>query len=146
MNITIDRELCVGHRLMNHKGKCRHLHGHNYILSVTLAQQEPHPDTGMIVDFKDLKSMLVELVEIQFDHRTVLYEGDPFVDLLREVWDRDTVLKESFVLIDQHPTAENLVRHMGRILDQAIPQGVLERVTLQETSNCRSSWSPHGAR
>ncbi|MES9926921.1 MAG: 6-carboxytetrahydropterin synthase, partial [Candidatus Thiodiazotropha sp. 6PDIVS] len=27
--VTKEIHFCYGHRLLNHKGKCRHLHGHN---------------------------------------------------------------------------------------------------------------------
>src|ERR1700723_465544 len=51
-------------------GKCNnpHGHGHNYVLEVTVAG-EPDPDTGMVLDLKELKDILQREVGERMDHR-----------------------------------------------------------------------------
>ncbi|MCK4787456.1 MAG: 6-carboxytetrahydropterin synthase, partial [Desulfobacteraceae bacterium] len=44
------------HRLLNHPGKCRSLHGHTYKLEVTFQAQELQ--NGMVYDFGDMKKVL----------------------------------------------------------------------------------------
>lgn len=49
-------------------GKDSNLHGHNYVLEVTI-QGEPSPETGMVMDLKALKDLIVEAVVDRFDHK-----------------------------------------------------------------------------
>ena len=56
-------------------GKCNnpHGHGHNYVLEVTVAG-EPDPETGMVLDLKELKDILEREVMERMDHRHLNYE------------------------------------------------------------------------
>jgi 6-pyruvoyltetrahydropterin/6-carboxytetrahydropterin synthase len=70
-------EFCAAHYYANPRwsdeenqrvfGKCGNLHGHNYGLEVTV-QGEPSPETGMVIDLKALKDLIVEAVVDRFDH------------------------------------------------------------------------------
>jgi len=53
-------------------GKCanQNWHGHNYDLFITLKGQ-PHPDTGCVMDLKDLSKILKKLVIDKLDHRNL---------------------------------------------------------------------------
>lgn len=69
-------------------------HGHNYVVEVTL-QGEPDPVTGMVVDLKDLKSVLEREVVEPMDHRFLNYEVPPFdrvvptpENIAAEIWSR----------------------------------------------------------
>jgi 6-pyruvoyltetrahydropterin/6-carboxytetrahydropterin synthase len=44
------------------------LHGHNYVLEVTI-EGEPSPETGMVMDLKLLKDLIVSEVVDRFDHK-----------------------------------------------------------------------------
>jgi 6-pyruvoyltetrahydropterin/6-carboxytetrahydropterin synthase len=90
-------EIPMGHRLMQHKGKCRFLHGHNYSVA-SFVQGTVDKETGMVIDFHDLKQAMHEVFEL-WDHSFVLQEGD---NILREV-DQDHI-----IYIPYPPTAENL--------------------------------------
>lgn len=96
----------MGHRLMHHEGKCRFLHGHNYLVEVSL--RGPLNDTGMVIDFNDMKGKMKVLFNI-FDHAMCLFEGDPW---LRDLKTLRTVvgyqIPTKVVVIDKHPTAEVL--------------------------------------
>ena len=55
--ITRNLSFCYGHRLLDHPGKCAHLHGHNGLVQVTLTS--PQLDSqGMVVDFQVLRERL----------------------------------------------------------------------------------------
>jgi 6-pyruvoyltetrahydropterin/6-carboxytetrahydropterin synthase len=71
-------------------------HGHNFILEVTL-EGDPDPVTGMVIDLKEVKSILEEEVVQPMDHRHLNHEVAPF----------DT----------QVPTAENLAIEIWRRLE-----------------------------
>jgi 6-pyruvoyltetrahydropterin/6-carboxytetrahydropterin synthase len=91
-------------------------HGHNYLLEVTL-RGDPDPHTGMVMDFKELQQILDDEIMERFDHRdlntdTPYFEKDP-------------------------PTTENLAQVIQRILLAALPEGMLDRIRLQEDAD---SW------
>ncbi len=51
-------------------GKAANLHGHNYVLEVTV-EGEPSGDTGMVMDLKALKDLVAETVLNQVDHKNL---------------------------------------------------------------------------
>jgi 6-pyruvoyltetrahydropterin/6-carboxytetrahydropterin synthase len=51
--VTKTIEFSYGHRLLNHNGKCRYLHGHNGMLEVDI-DAEKLDAMGMVVDFSDV--------------------------------------------------------------------------------------------
>jgi 6-pyruvoyltetrahydropterin/6-carboxytetrahydropterin synthase len=71
-----------------------HGHGHNYVLEVSL-QGAPHPVTGMVMDLKELKEILMRQVVDPYDHRFLNYEVPPFdhvvpttENIAHEIWQR----------------------------------------------------------
>ncbi len=85
-------------------------HGHNYRLEVTLSG-EPDPETGMVLDLKDLIVVLEREIMARFDHRDL---------------NDDTAFFEKVP-----PTPENVARVIFRLLHRALPKGLLERIRLQ---------------
>jgi 6-pyruvoyltetrahydropterin/6-carboxytetrahydropterin synthase len=69
-------------------------HGHNYVLEVTLSGKVD-PVTGMIVDLKEVKTVLNREVVDLMDHRYLNAEVPPFdkvvptsENIAREIWKR----------------------------------------------------------
>jgi 6-pyruvoyltetrahydropterin/6-carboxytetrahydropterin synthase len=69
-------------------------HGHNYVVEVSL-EGEPDPLTGMVLDLKELKTILNREIVEPFDHRFLNYEVPPFDRLVptteniaRNIWER----------------------------------------------------------
>lgn len=122
-SVTKEVRFCYGHRLINHPGKCRHLHGHSVKVAVTVTAA--HLDSrGMVCDFGDLKQVVADFVRERLDHTLLLHEADPLVPLLRDA-------KERFLTLAEHPTTEVLAR---LIYDHVKAQGYpVEEVTLWET-------------
>jgi 6-pyruvoyltetrahydropterin/6-carboxytetrahydropterin synthase len=52
--VMIQEEFSAAHALRGYKGKCENLHGHNWKVEVYV-RGEQLDDTGMLVDFKDVK-------------------------------------------------------------------------------------------
>ena len=104
-------------------GKCDNPggHGHNYGLEVSVCGKID-PETGMVIDLKQLKDVMRDRVIDRVDHRNLNED----VDFLRGVI----------------PTAENLARAFWQQLAPAIPHGELYEVVLQETE--RNSVRYHG--
>lgn len=82
VQITKQVEFSASHRLYNPAfpedknwevfGICNNPngHGHNYTLDVTL-EGEPDPETGMILDLKQLKDILEEVLIRHVDHKNL---------------------------------------------------------------------------
>ena len=60
-------------------GKCANpnFHGHNYHFEVKVSG-EVDPRTGMLMNLKDLKAIIVQYVEDKFDHRNLNTEFEEF--------------------------------------------------------------------
>ena len=54
------------HNLRNYKGKCEALHGHNWKVEVVVRADKLN-DSGMVMDFSDLKKTTKEVLE-RLDH------------------------------------------------------------------------------
>ncbi|GAB6068733.1 6-carboxytetrahydropterin synthase QueD [Methylothermus subterraneus] len=100
--VTKEVRFCYGHRLLNHPGRCRHLHGHSVKAAVT-ASADRLDERGMVCDFGELKQAVAEFVKEKLDHTLLLHEADPLVPLLRAAGER-------FLALPEHPTAEVLAR------------------------------------
>jgi 6-pyruvoyltetrahydropterin/6-carboxytetrahydropterin synthase len=129
---TISKEIdfCYGHRLLNHAGKCKYIHGHSakaviYLASPTLNIQ------GMVCDFTEIGQFAKEWIEQEFDHTLLLHQDDPLLPLLRNVNERCKSL-------DCHPTAENIARLIYEVIANATFP-VLE-VKLYETTTSSASY------
>lgn len=61
----------AAHRLPNHDGKCRRLHGHSWVGRVYVKGNKLIADgakQGMIIDYDDIKKYLEPLLENYLDH------------------------------------------------------------------------------
>ena len=124
MIVTARLTFSAAHRLHNPKydaawnrktyDKCDNPrgHGHNYSIQVSV-KGKIDPETGMVIDLKDLKDIVRDRVIDRVDH-TSLNED---VDFLRDVI----------------PTAENLARAFWQQIAPAIKRGSLYEIVLQET-------------
>ncbi|MBL7867926.1 MAG: 6-carboxytetrahydropterin synthase [Flavobacterium lindanitolerans] len=63
-------------------GKCNNpnFHGHNYELIVSVTGKI-NPDTGYVIDIKDLADIILEEVEKPFDHKNLNLDVPEFSDL-----------------------------------------------------------------
>ncbi len=140
--ITVTRKLefDAGHRIPDHRSQCKNLHGHRYVIEVTLEGEvieiPGESSNGMVMDFSDIKSIAREHVVDKWDHAFLVYNGDlEVVNFLKSLTDHKTVI------VDRIPTAENLAQIAFNLL---APQYVakfgnnlcLRRVRLYETPNC----------
>ena len=100
--VTKRKEFCMGHRIFGYNGPCGRLHGHNYLVELTVKTKELN-ELGIAADFTFIKVMLQSTVG-QLDHRTVLYHKDPLVKAI------SAVHKDSVVVFNEQPTAESIAR------------------------------------
>ena len=62
----------AAHVLTDHRGQCRNLHGHTYRVDVSVATEA---DGDMVIDFKELKGVLAEVICDRFDHSFIYNTG-----------------------------------------------------------------------
>ncbi|MCU7885643.1 MAG: 6-carboxytetrahydropterin synthase [Candidatus Thiodiazotropha sp. (ex Lucinoma annulata)] len=100
--VTKEIHFCYGHRLLNHQGKCRHLHGHNAKAVIRLESQQLD-SLGMVCDFADIGNYVKGWIDQTLDHNMLLHTDDPVLPLLQEAG-------ESVYVMKHNPTAENIAR------------------------------------
>ncbi len=139
MQITTRLDFDAGHRIPSHKSQCRNLHGHRYTLEITLSgdivTQNNVSETGMVMDFSDVKRIARESVADIWDHAFLVYCEDKIVlDFLNSLPNHKTVIFPTV------PTAENMAAEAFKILSHQYKDTYgnhlkLERVRLYETPN-----------
>ena len=139
MQITTRLEFDAGHRIPCHKSQCRNLHGHRYSIEITLSgdiiTQDNVSETGMVMDFSDVKRIAREsLVEV-WDHAFLVYKDD--TEVLNFL---NTLPNHKTVVFPTVPTAENMAAQAFSILKSQYKDTygnhlTLERVRLYETPN-----------
>jgi len=129
---TITKEVyfCYGHRLMNHPGKCRNLHGHSVKASITIKAEKLN-EQGMVCDFADIKECAEKFIDQQLDHNFLLHKDDAIIPLLKQQ-------NERFLALDEHPTAEILAKMIFHHLKKTGFQ--VDNVTLWETESASACY------
>jgi len=110
-SVTKEIHFCYGHRLLHHKGKCRHLHGHNARAVIRL-ETEGLDAMGMVVDFGDIGEYVKTWLDAEIDHNMLLCRADPVLPLLQDAGERVYVTEEN-------PTAE----HIARLIFEHVERG-----------------------
>lgn len=70
MKIGVGCSFDAAHRLMNHNGKCKNLHGHRYRVVFEFESSEPAPE--MVIDFGIIKSAIRDHLDRFYDHATLV--------------------------------------------------------------------------
>ena len=138
MRITRKYEWDMGHRVPQHKSKCRNVHGHRYVGEFTLEGgivKGNSSDDGMVMDFGDIKGILSNFIDTKLDHG---YMGQTGID--------KTVLNflegqgYKNLPVSFTPTAENIAQflldELGPLFKDTYGTGLkLVKVRLWETPN-----------
>lgn len=139
LQVTKRFTLEMAHALTGHDGPCKHLHGHSYVLDITL-RGEPmdrpgDPKNGMVMDFADLKAIVKRRVVDHYDHALVLHESD------RSAISMDHPLFGRTHFTSWQPTCENLLLDMVTRIRSEFPAGAeLSHARLQETATSWAEW------
>ena len=135
MKLTKTFRFEASHILPLHPGKCSRLHGHSWVLHVSV-EGEVDPKTGFVMDYADISKVVKPLVE-RLDHRHLgqwAYANKKVPIAPVEEW-MVPGLPEDF-----YPTSENLLVWIGMELLGPCPSWDSlnwSKLTLEET--CTSS-------
>ncbi|MEK9909331.1 MAG: 6-carboxytetrahydropterin synthase [Candidatus Thalassarchaeaceae archaeon] len=140
-------ETDTGHRVPNHKSKCRHMHGHRYRWEAELegdvVTQGGASEEGMLMDFSDVSYILNEYIHDVVDHAFIVYEGDKeALVALSHMGDEHRTMIVPFI-----PTAENLAKWAYEQVEPHISSSYgnslkLHSIHVRETPKSWASWYP----
>ncbi len=105
----------AAHFISGYKGKCGDIHGHNWVVEVTV-QAYQLDELGMAYDFSELKNKLGEVLH-KLDHKNL--------NTLR-------------YFEEHNPTAENIAKFIAHKLTESLPDHVSVREILVEETPCNS--------
>ncbi len=112
--LIVKKEFSSAHILNGHPGNCKRMHGHNWLVEAEV-QGDNTNEIGMVIDFKDIKNNLKEIVSM-LDHQ-FLNDLEPF--------------------INENPTAENISKYIYKELSNNINTDNIKvsKIKLWETNN-----------
>ncbi|MBP8850270.1 MAG: 6-carboxytetrahydropterin synthase [Breznakibacter sp.] len=130
----------MAHALWNYDGLCKNIHGHSYILRVTVIgtpiNDDNHVKNGMVMDFGDLKRIVNEQIVDRLDHTVVLNEKSPYQKVLEL-----PQMGGRHVITPYQPTCENMLVDFAQRIKSNLPQNVeLHSLRLHETANSFAEW------
>jgi len=122
-----------GHRVIGHSVICSSLHGHRYVLEISIESQKLD-NLGMVIDFGLLKNIIRGWINENFDHTIILSTQDQ--KLGKAVQE---ITNQKIYYMPYNPTAENIAFHLKYdVLAELINISDLKvgRVKLYETPSC----------
>jgi 6-pyruvoyltetrahydropterin/6-carboxytetrahydropterin synthase len=140
IRVTKEFDFEMAHLLWNYDGPCRNVHGHSYRLFVTLSgipvEDSENPKNGMVIDFTDLKKIVMKEIVRIFDHSVVVSNRFD-----KEKIEMFSSLFGNTVLVDYQPTCENLVADFAVRIIPYLPGGTkLYSLKLYETATSYAEW------
>ena len=132
--ITAERyhDISVGHRVVGHENKCRHLHGHNYRIHF-VCEANQLDALGRVIDFGLINDRLCQWLEEHWDHRLMIWQEDPLLPKLQRI------ASEDLCIVPFNPTAEQIAQHLVHIVGPQCLAGTGIRLTscrVDETRKC----------
>ena len=140
MLVTKQIEIDMGHRVPNHKSKCRNLHGHRYKIEVgvddKIQSSQGKSDEGMVIDYSDFKELIM-VIDRVYDHSFTIYSNDPLVKYFRDFKDG---LDLKINIVDFIPTAENLAKYWFEKLKVILEPIKIKHVKVWETPTSTATY------
>ncbi len=117
----------MGHRLPDHFGKCKNIHGHSYKMLVEFSGELDK--SGMIIDYYDVEKIINPVIE-KLDHAFMVNKNDKVVLEFLEK------MNSKRVVVNFESTAENICNYLlTEISKTSLPKNVKQlKVRVQETS------------
>lgn len=117
--LTVETIFSASHQLRGYKGKCEHLHGHNWKVQVHVLAERLN-DLDIAFDFHELKRLLKETIS-PLDHAH---------------------LNELFPFTERNPSSENIAKWIYDTLRKKIPEGniIVSAVTVWESETASATY------
>lgn len=143
MLVTKKIEIDMGHRVPNHKSKCCNPHGHRYIIECgvddKVIDKKGSSSEGMVIDFGDLKKIMINKIDAVYDHSYTIYVEDEYLHLFKKIKDDGKKIN----IVHFVPTAENLAKHWYGILKTELEKAKIKikYITVWETPTSTASYT-----
>jgi len=129
LSLTKKSRFCCSHKLYNPQwdseknksvfGLCSNLHGHNYVIEVTVCGRIDE-ESGMIINLNELAKIIKTEITDWVDHKNLNTDIEEFKNKI--------------------PTVENMVVVFFNKLKRALPDKSLKKVTLYETEDNKAQY------
>lgn len=118
----------MGHRLPEHLGKCKNIHGHSYRMIVELHGSVD--ESGMVMDYYDVKKIVEPIIE-ELDHSFMVYKED------KEIISFLEKMNSKKVIVEFQSTVENICTYiLNEIKKQKLPGNITRlSVRIYETAD-----------
>jgi 6-pyruvoyltetrahydropterin/6-carboxytetrahydropterin synthase len=118
--IEVTDNFSAAHQLRGYRGKCEHLHGHNWKVTITLSTQKLD-EVGLAIDFGEVKQMLSGILQ-KMDH---------------------TFLNEHPYFQKSNPSSENIARYVYDSARPLLPKKKVkvESVAVWESERTKAVYS-----
>lgn len=130
VKVSKEIQFDAGHRVPNHRSKCRNPHGHRYRVIVScigsIVEEAGASDEGMLIDFSDLKILMTNLIHDPLDHGFIVWEQDQ--TLLAALF--GGAVNWKIIAFPYIPTAENIAIWCWEQLDPPIKDYFRGNLTL----------------
>lgn len=116
----------MGHRLPEHFGLCKNIHGHSYKMIVEFEGELDQ--NQMVIDYYDVEKIINPIIQ-RLDHSFMVNENDNVVlDFLEK-------MNSKKVIVDFNSTAENICTYLlNEIKKTALPKNISSvKVRVYET-------------
>jgi len=118
----------MGHRLPEHFGLCKNIHGHSYKMIVEFEGELN--EQGMVIDYYDVEKIINPLIE-KLDHAFMVCRDDKVVlEFLNKI-------NSKKVVIDFESTAENICNYLLGEIRKTKMTGNIKKIVVRvsETKN-----------
>lgn len=135
---TVERyhDFCFAHRVRDIDPKCGRIHGHNaratFYVTPTEMSSFVSGDATVVLEFGDIKRLLCDWLEDNWDHRMLVAYDDPDLERLRAI-------DPSIVELPFQPSTEMLAGYLLNIVGPQQLAGLaceLVKVRFEETRKC----------
>lgn len=118
--VTVKKTFSAAHRIRDIGGKCEALHGHNFLVEVSVSAESLNEE-GLLIDFRVLKQWTEEVLD-QLDHK---------------------FLNELEYFKKRNPSSEQIARYLYEMIDERAQQEKvhLSRVSVWESENSCATYS-----
>ncbi len=116
--ITIKSDFAAAHRLNNYQGACENLHGHNFIIEVSV-ECNRLDSSYIAIDFKELKKIVKSITD-KLDH---------------------TYLNDNTYFKNTNPTSEMIAKYIYENLKTRLANDCKpSKVSVYETQNSKATY------
>lgn len=130
----------MAHALLNYDGPCKNIHGHSYVLEITILGKpllsKRHSKDGLVIDFTDIKTIVQKEIIDHVDHALAINNQTP-EKITKHLFKQ----YEKVIALPYQPTCENLLIDFKYRLTALFKGGhKLVAIKLKETKNSWAEW------